>query len=74
MRDPQALVVTDAKSLYDHLSKDSQGGQDRRTGLKLAVVRDSLNRLRGVCRWVPNGRNPADGLIKVLPRAMGSPC
>ena len=34
LSDPQAIVVTDAKSLYDHLSKESQGGQDRRTGLE----------------------------------------
>jgi len=73
LSDPQALVVTDAKSLYDHLSKESQGGQDRRTGLELAVVRDSLCRLRGVCRWVPHDRNPTDGLTKVFSKSNMTP-
>ena len=57
--------VVDAKSLYDCLSKDVAGGRsDRRAGIDMAIVRDSLRHSASTIRWVPHHCMPADTLTK----------
>eukprot|EP00971_Amphidinium_carterae_P291424 5785768-Amphidinium_carterae.1 len=59
------VVVTDSKSIYDVLAKKSVGGIDKRAGLELQVVLDSLATFKGCCRWVPHARNIADAMTKL---------
>ena len=61
----QALAIVDAKSLYDHLSKDSVGGQDKRTAIEIQIIREDLNNLSGSIRWVDHQAMIADGLTKI---------
>ena len=61
----EALAVVDAKSLYDHLSKDTLGGQDRRTAIEIQIVRQDLKQVQGCVKWVHHLAMPADGLTKV---------
>ena len=55
--------ATDAKSIFDSLSKHCAGRkEDRRTAIDLAIARDSFER-RGSCiKWVPHLLNPADAM------------
>ena len=44
----ESLTVVDARSLYDHLSKeDSVGGQDRQTAIEIQRGRDQMGRSLG---------------------------
>ena len=61
----QALAIVDAKSLYDHLAKDSVGGQDKRTAIEIQIIREDLNNLSGSIRWVDHQAMIADGLTKI---------
>ena len=62
----ESLAVVDAKSLYDNLSKDSTGGQDRRTAIEVQIIRQDLKELGGEVKWVDHLAMPADSLTKVL--------
>ncbi|CAK9025028.1 unnamed protein product [Durusdinium trenchii] len=62
----ESLAVVDAKSLYDHLSKDCLGGQDKRTAIEIQIIRQDLKELGGQVKWVDHLAMPADGLTKVL--------
>ena len=62
----ESLAVVDAKSLYDQLSKDGLGGQDRRTAIEMQIIRQDLKELGGEVKWVDHLAMPADGLTKVL--------
>ena len=64
-RDPNAVAVADAKSLFDALHSEQASGEDDRSALEIAIIQDSLQRLRGRIRWVPHNFNPADGLTKL---------
>ena len=61
----ESLAVVDAKSLYDHLSKDCLGGQDKRTAIEIQIIRQDLRQLGGAVKWVDHLAMPADGLTKV---------
>ena len=61
----QALAVVDAKSLFDHLSKDTVGGSDKRTAIEIQIIRQDLRRMDGEVRWVDHMAMLADGLTKV---------
>eukprot|EP00971_Amphidinium_carterae_P052718 1037944-Amphidinium_carterae.1 len=60
----EVWAVTDSKSLYDVLGKESLSSIDRKAALELRWVRDTLEELNGQCRWVPHDRNPADTMTK----------
>ncbi|CAE7865007.1 GAT1 [Symbiodinium microadriaticum] len=61
----EALCIVDAKALYDHLSRESVGpSQDKRTGLEIQVIRQSMNSIRGKIKWVPHPQMAIDGLTK----------
>ena len=64
-RDPAAIAVADAKSLFDALHSEQAHGEDDRAALEIAIIKDSLSRLKGRIRWVPHNVNPADALTKL---------
>ena len=72
--DPPCLVITDAKSLFDNLDKETPGGKDRRVGLELAAVKESMLLLIGRCRWISHDFNPADALTKRYGKVHLLPC
>eukprot|EP00971_Amphidinium_carterae_P031812 626637-Amphidinium_carterae.1 len=59
-------VVTDAKSLFDQLSKESSTATlaDKRCAVELAAIRQTLDLLKTRVRWVPHHRMIADALTK----------
>eukprot|EP00971_Amphidinium_carterae_P239846 4761634-Amphidinium_carterae.4 len=62
---PQLLAVTDAKSHYDTVNKESYSHTERRAALEVAVIRDSLKLLCGQIGWVPHALNAADSMTKI---------
>ena len=62
----KGYVVTDAKSLYDHLQTTGQIPAERQTMLDLMVARDFLEQDMFVLKWVPTHRQYADGLTKSM--------
>ena len=61
----ESLAIVDAKSLFDLLSKDTVGGQDRRTAIEIQIIREDLQKLQGQVRWVDHPAMIADALTKV---------
>ena len=61
----ECLAIVDAKSLYDHLCKETIGGQDKRTAIEIQIIREDLNSLSGKIRWVDHPAMVADSLTKV---------
>lgn len=63
-----SAVLTDCKSLYDHLMSRGcapSGLADPRTGLLMAVLRESLERCGGKLKWTPSALQIADCLTKI---------
>ena len=63
--DPHSIVVMDAKSLYDALNSDQSHGEDERSALEIAIIKESLSIVGGRARWLPHNFNPADSLTKL---------
>ena len=61
----EVLAVVDAKSLFDHLSKETVGGSDKRTAIEIQIIRQDLRQLHGEVKWVEHLAMLADGLTKV---------
>ena len=61
----ESLAVIDAKSLYDHLTRETIGGSDKRTAIEIEIIRDDLRRLQGQVKWVEHLAMIADGLTKI---------
>ena len=61
-----SVIVTDCKSLYDHLVAVSSptSVEDRRTSIDIVILRQSMSRLSASIRWVPTNRMLADSLTK----------
>ena len=61
-----SLVVTDCKSVYDHMVKlgSTAGVDDKRCAIDLAIGRESLKRLQATLRWGPTNLQLADSLTK----------
>ena len=57
-------IVTDAKSLFDHLGATGQIPAERQTMLELLVAKDLLEQQIYRLFWVPTHRQHADGLTK----------
>ena len=66
------VMVTDAKALYDSYHREGAGGSlvDKRVSLEIRVVRDRLQQLQGVLRWMSSERQLADGLTKESARQL----
>ena len=60
----QGSIVTDAKSLFDHLQTTGQIPSERQTMLDLLVAKDMLEQGAYHLHWVPTHRQHADGLTK----------
>ena len=60
-----AAAVTDAKSLYDNLTREQFSGAEKRAALEICVIRDSLDSLGGSAHWVPHEENPVDCMTKL---------
>ena len=58
------IAVADAKSLYDATVTEQAQGNDDRSALDVAIIREPLAKLRGKIRWIPHNFNPADALTK----------
>ena len=61
----ECLAIVDAKSLFDHLSKESIGGQDKRTAIEIQIIRQELAQMHGEVRWIDHPAMLADPLTKV---------
>ena len=58
-------AVVDARSLFDHLSKESSGvTNDKRTAREMQIIRQSLDDTSGKVHWVPGNHMIADCLTK----------
>ena len=63
--DSRHLAVVDAKSLYDHLSKETCGHTaDRRTAIEMQIIRQTLFELGASIRWIDHNRMLVDALTK----------
>eukprot|EP00435_Cladocopium_sp_Y103_P001618 s5475_g1.t1 len=61
----KSLCVVDAKSLFDHLVKETIGtAADRRTAIEMQVIRQSLAETGAQVKWVPHPRMTMDCLTK----------
>eukprot|EP00435_Cladocopium_sp_Y103_P026818 s1587_g6.t1 len=60
------VLVTDCKSLYDHLHSPSSPTSidDRRTSIDVVIIRESCKAMRAYIRWVPTGWMLADAFTK----------
>ena len=60
------IVITDCKSLYDHLTSPSSptNVEDRRTSIDITIIKESVRSCSAHVRWVPTNRMLADGLTK----------
>ena len=57
--------IVDAKSLYDHLSKETVGiTSDKRTALEMQVIRQTLSETGTNVKWVPHPSMIVDALTK----------
>ena len=57
--------MVDAKSLFDHLVKETVGAtEDRRTAIEMQVIRQSLEETGTAIRWVPHPKMVIDALTK----------
>jgi len=64
-QDPTSQLIMDAKSLYDALNSEQTNQDDARAALEAAIIREDLEKLDGIPRWVPHDKNPSDALTKV---------
>ena len=62
--DPQAQLVMDAKALYDNLTSEQQSADDDREALEVSLIKEDMETLGCVPRWVPHDKNPTDALTK----------
>ena len=60
------ILVTDCKSLYDHLASPSSptAVEDRRTSIDITIIRESIRNASMHVRWVPTDRMLADSLTE----------
>eukprot|EP00435_Cladocopium_sp_Y103_P070427 s448_g35.t1 len=74
-RDPAAIAIIDAKSVYDSTSSSERQfqGDDDRAALEAAMIQESLAKLRARLRWMPHNLNPSDSLTKLRKAAHMAP-
>ncbi len=62
----QGIVVTDAKSLYDHLNATGSVPHERQTLIDLLIARDLSEHNALQIKWVPTAHQLADCLTKMM--------
>ena len=66
----RSIIVTDCKSLFDHVQSQSAPTlDDRRTASDIVILKESLGKTQGSLRWVPTHFMLADSLTKENPDA-----
>jgi hypothetical protein len=61
-------LVTDAKSVFDALSRPSAiNASDKRTCIDLSIIREFLRQNNGCIRWIDGKYQLADSLTKLMP-------
>lgn len=61
----RSLCVVDAKSLFDHLVKETLGcTDDKRTAIEMQMIRQSMMETGAEIRWVPHPQMFMDCLTK----------
>ena len=64
--EPRNLAVVDAKSLYDHLARETCGHTaDRHTAIEMQIIRQTLSELSASIRWIDHSRMLVDVLTKM---------
>ena len=59
------LAITDARSIFDHLTKETSGyAADKRTAIEMQVIQQHLRESGAHVKWVPNPAMIADVLTK----------
>ena len=59
------LAITDARSIFDHLTKETSGyAADKRTAIEMQVIQQHLRESGARVKWVPNPAMIADVLTK----------
>jgi hypothetical protein len=61
------ILVTDAKSLYDHLHKTGSVPSERQTLIDLLIAKDLQEAAAIIVKWVPTTYQLADVLTKAMP-------
>ena len=66
------VMVTDAKALYDafHREATSSSVVDKRVSLEIRVMKERLQELGGLLKWMSSDRQVADGLTKEAARGL----
>eukprot|EP00959_Pyramimonas_sp_CCMP1952_P466729 9490458-Pyramimonas_sp.AAC.1 len=66
MNTREPIVVTDCKSLYDHVKANTSPSslEDKRCAIDVVVIKDSVQRCGASFRWCPTNRQLADALTK----------
>ena len=68
---PPCILLTDCKSLYDHISSPSSPTlDDRRTSIDVIIIKEAINRMQAKLRWIPTDRMLADSMTKEHPDAI----
>ena len=62
--DPELLLITDSKGLYDSLASDCVC-DDKKSALEAPIIAEFLHRSGGRVRWIPRNENPTDALTKM---------
>ena len=63
---PPLISVTDPKGNYDHLHNETiDPGEDRRSAIDLAIIREDSSRPQMFLRWVDGKAQVADALTKL---------
>ena len=62
--DPAGMLVMDAKSLFDAIHNEQAGQDDARSALESSMIKEDLEKLGAIARWIPHDRNPTDALTK----------
>ena len=65
MEERPRIYVTDARSVFDYLGKDSTStSSDRRMALEGALLRETVRRRNAAVRWIDGEQNMANILTK----------
>ena len=66
------VMVSDAKALYDAYHRESASSSviDKRVSLEIRVMKERLQEIDGVLKWMSSDRQIADGLTKEAARVL----
>ena len=67
------MLVMDAKSLYDSLSTQQANQADARSALEAGMIKEELDKLQALPRWIPHDKNPSDAFTNKVENAHLAP-